>query len=160
MNNFYAPDADGSGRLISSKPPTDLKPGEISVRIDGQWTPLKFLLGLKVENTQLAAENKRLREGLEFYVGDEGTYDDSVWQHCITEELLENIPNSETGWQPAFTYAKEVLQTPTTPGLGAAMLRVVKAAQKDVDELANSNSYYLLQELYEAVQALNEMESK
>lgn len=148
MNNHYRPDADGSGRFINPNPPTDLKPGEVSVCIDGQWTPLKSLLGLKAENAQLTAENQRLRDGFGAIETVSANYD--KW-------------SSHDKIKHAITTSRKYLQSPPTPGLGAAMLRVLEEAklihkfykENDLMPLYPDENY----KLHQAIQALNELES-
>ena len=52
---------------------------------------------------------------------------------------------------------ENTLQTPPTPGLGAAMLRVVEAVNSDI---ANYGDSCVPRKTLESVQALNEMESQ
>lgn len=125
---------------------------------------------LKAELAQLAAENRRLWESLIRLTPEEAV---SQAQDLI-DDNAERFPKShkpgsvrfydEFGhadlYSIDFIKAKETLQTPPTPGLGAAMVRVVEAAKVCATEYRYPELKAAMEKLEEAVQALNELEAE
>ncbi len=97
---------------------------------------------LKAELAQLAEENGRLREALEICASENADLVPSPYYKSLT-----------IGRKSAL----EALQTPPTPGLGAAMVRAVEAVNSDI---VNYGDSCVPKKTLEAVQALNELEGK
>lgn len=130
---------------------------------------------LKAELAQLADENRRLRQILRiikdeiyFNFSRDGFSIESIELNISSEQNPFRDKAASEGFKnhsfPDFDWFMDAaLQTPPTPGLGTAMLRLVEAAKvvtghsyrtTDPDALAS----FQLMEM--AVQALNKLEAK